>query len=202
MGRRPRRRRHPHGLQQPDLQRSRSSWRWTTPGTTASSSWLPSATTRSGANSYPAGTTGVVGVSATTASDTLAGFSNYGAERLHRRARRRHHRVRRPAAASASISGTSAAAAHVAAAAALIRANDPGVSNGVIVARLARNAEDVGTADQTGNGRLNIVRAMSTPTATASSPPAPPAAARSSVRTSPRPTTTRTSPRDGHRRTL
>ena len=37
---------------------------------------------------------------------------------------------------------------------------DPAASNGAIVGRLARNADPVGTADQTGNGRLNLARAL------------------------------------------
>ena len=48
----------------------------------------------------------------------------------------------------------------VAAAAALLRAADPSASNGVIVGRLARNADAAGTAAQTGNGRLNLARAI------------------------------------------
>jgi hypothetical protein len=60
----------------------------------------------------------------------------------------------------ATISGTSAAAAGVAGAAALMIAAAPGASNGVIVGRLARNADAAGTSDQTGNGRLNLARAI------------------------------------------
>ena len=59
----------------------------------------------------------------------------------------------------ASVSGTSAAAAEVAASAALLRALDPAASNGVIVGRLARNADPVGDPSSTGNGRLNLARA-------------------------------------------
>ena len=59
-----------------------------------------------------------------------------------------------------SVSGTSASAAEVSAAAALLRAVDPAASNGVIVSRLARNADAAGTAAQTGNGRLNLARAL------------------------------------------
>ena len=58
------------------------------------------------------------------------------------------------------MTGTSASAAEVSAAAALLRAADPSASNGVIVGRLARNADAAGTADQTGNGRLNLARAI------------------------------------------
>ena len=59
-----------------------------------------------------------------------------------------------------TVSGTSAASAEVAAAAALLRAIDPGASNGVIVGRLGRSAADVGTRAETGNGRLDLARAV------------------------------------------
>ena len=36
----------------------------------------------------------------------------------------------------------------------------PAASNGVIIGRLARNADPAGTVDQTGNGRLNLSRAL------------------------------------------
>src|SRR5207245_6187110 len=58
------------------------------------------------------------------------------------------------------ISGTSASAAIVAGAAAFIRAVDPTLTNGVIVGRLARIADPAGTQDQTGNGRINMARAL------------------------------------------
>src|SRR5439155_13458317 len=65
-----------------------------------------------------------------------------------------------PGGGTATISGTSASAAFVAGAAALLKSADPTASNGVIVGRLARNADQAGTADQTGNGRLNLARAI------------------------------------------
>ncbi len=133
---------------------------------------------------YPAGDAGVVGVSATDQTDALWSGSNYGADAFlaapgvgdpDRRRRRRDD----------ELTGTSAAAAHVAAAAALMRAVDPSASNGVIVGRLARNADPAGTADQTGNGRLNLARAIAdTSTRSGQSRTGPPAAARSSGRMS------------------
>ena len=57
----------------------------------------------------------------------------------------------------------------MAGAAALIKAAS-GAANGVIVSRLARNAEAAGTRDQTGNGRLNLDRAIAD-TSTASVQP-------------------------------
>ena len=53
-----------------------------------------------------------------------------------------------------SIDGTSASAAIVAGAAALIRSVHPDVSNGTVVARLARDAAPV--AGGAGNGRLDL----------------------------------------------
>ena len=49
----------------------------------------------------------------------------------------------------------------MAAAAALLRANDGSLSNGVIVGRLGRTADAAGTTAETGNGRLNLARALS-----------------------------------------
>ncbi|PYS33501.1 MAG: hypothetical protein DMG14_31650, partial [Acidobacteria bacterium] len=51
-------------------------------------------------------------------------------------------------------------AAIVAGTAALMRAVDPSLSNGVIVGRIARNADPAGTQEQTGNGRINMPRAL------------------------------------------
>src|SRR5262249_28644520 len=38
---------------------------------------------------------------------------------------------------------------------------DPSLSNGVIVSRIARTADPAGTQEQTGNGRVNLARALS-----------------------------------------
>ena len=112
----------------------------------------------SAAPAFPAGDHGVIGVTSTNREDRLAPGANSG-----------------PAAFMAApgvdilttdagggyetISGTSAAAAEVAGAAGLLRAFDPGASNGVIVGRLARSAAPADTADRTGNGRLDLARA-------------------------------------------
>ena len=56
--------------------------------------------------------------------------------------------------------GTSASAAIVAGTAALMRAVDPSLSNGVVVNRIARTADVAGTQEQTGNGRVNVARAV------------------------------------------
>src|SRR5439155_4191167 len=109
---------------------------------------------------YPAGDAQVMGVSATDQSDALWSLSNSGADTF----------IAAPGVGitaddafgggTTTISGTSASAAIIAGAAALLKANDPSASNAVIDGRLARNADPAGTADQTGNGRLNIARAL------------------------------------------
>src|SRR5690349_8038136 len=123
---------------------------------------------------FPAGDRGVMGVSSTNFMDSLDLSSNYGADTF----------LAAPGAGIettaagggyATINGTSAAAAEVAGAAALLKANDPSASNGVIVGRLARSADAAGTVEQTGNGRLNLARAISDastdPVEPAGSPP-------------------------------
>ncbi|MFL5755293.1 MAG: S8 family serine peptidase, partial [Chloroflexota bacterium] len=108
---------------------------------------------------FPAGDRGVIGVSNTDQADALNPSSNYGADTF----------LGAPGTdivslavggGTTSVTGTSASSAEVAAAAALLRAVDPAASNGVIVGRLARNADAAGTAAQTGNGRLNLARAI------------------------------------------
>ncbi|MBF4764918.1 S8 family serine peptidase, partial [Nocardioides islandensis] len=104
--------------------------------------------------SYPAGTAKVVGVSATTRDDTLWSGSNSGADTF----------LGAPgvdiATGSGPVTGTSASAAIVAGVAALVRANDPSAGPGVVVGRLARNADPAGSVSDTGNGRVNLARAM------------------------------------------
>ena len=104
---------------------------------------------------YPAGDAKVVGVAATRPDDALWSGSNSGADTF----------IAAPGVDIAAddvgrwlprVTGTSASAAIVAGAAALLKANDPGASNGVIVGRLARNT-DAGGA---GNGRLNLARSF------------------------------------------
>ncbi|WP_392544136.1 MBG domain-containing protein [Oryzobacter telluris] len=103
---------------------------------------------------YPAGLAKVVGVSATDRVDALWSGSNSGDDTF----------LAAPgddiATGAASITGTSAAAAITAASAALVRANDPSASNGVVVGRLARTADAAGTVADTGNGRVNLARAL------------------------------------------
>src|SRR5206468_2527513 len=78
---------------------------------------------------YPAGDRSVVGVSNTDAADGLASSSNYGPD-VFLGAPGEGIPATEPGDSYGSVSGTSAAAAEVAAAAGLLRAVDPGASNG------------------------------------------------------------------------
>ncbi len=109
---------------------------------------------------YPAGDAGVVGVSATTPSDRLTSISNYG-DTVFIGAPGTAMYTTTAGGGYGNTGGTSSAAAVVAGAAALLAANDPGASNGQIVHRLAANADPAGTAFETGNGRINVARALS-----------------------------------------
>ena len=132
---------------------------------------LVAATGNSGtsAPAYPAGDAHVIGVSATDSGDALDLSSNYGIDTW----------IAAPGAYIPTlasdgtvtlVTGTSAAAAQVAAAAALIRANDPSVTNGVVAHRLATTADPAGTPEQTGNGRLNLYRAITSADTESSDP--------------------------------
>src|SRR3954454_7523055 len=118
---------------------------------------------------YPAGDANVMGVSATDSSDALWSSSNYGDDAF----------IAAPGVSvladavgggTVPVSGTSASAAMVAGAAALLKANDASATNGVIVGRLARNANAAGIAAETGNGRLNVDRALADTSTTEISP--------------------------------
>src|SRR6476659_8268366 len=108
---------------------------------------------------FPAGDRGVMGISSTNASDALSPSSNYGQDTFLG-APGESILATLAGGGYGPVSGTSAAAAMVAGAAALLKANSFGASNGTIVGRLARNADAAGTVDQTGNGRLNLQRAI------------------------------------------
>ncbi|MGH3372574.1 MAG: SdrD B-like domain-containing protein, partial [Nocardioidaceae bacterium] len=110
---------------------------------------------------YPAGDAKVVGVSATDQTDALWSGSNYGADTfLAAPGVDVLAEGPAPAGGIQPVTGTSASTAIVAAAAALLAANDTAASNGVIVGRLARTADPAGTQAQTGNGRVNLARAL------------------------------------------
>src|SRR5213593_3768164 len=108
---------------------------------------------------FPAGDRGVMGVSGTDPNDALAPFSNSGPS-VFISAPATEIQTTTTGDAYTVISGTSASAAIVAGAAAFMKAVDPTLTNGVIVGRLARMADPAGTPDQTGNGRINMERAL------------------------------------------
>ncbi|MES2209391.1 MAG: S8 family serine peptidase, partial [Chloroflexota bacterium] len=112
-----------------------------------------------GSATFPAGDRGVIGVSNTNQADALNASSNYGPA-VFLGAPGTDIVTTALGGGTTSVTGTSASSAEVAAAAALLRAADPSASNGAIVGRLARNADAAGTVDQTGNGRLNLSRAI------------------------------------------
>ena len=109
--------------------------------------------------SFPAGDRGVIGVSSTNSGDLLAVTSNFG-ESVFLAAPGESVLTTAAGGGYSTISGTSAAAAHVAGAAALVAASDSSASNGVVVGRLARNADPAATVAESGNGRLNLARAL------------------------------------------
>ena len=139
------------------------------PGRTMSSSSRPRATTASTGPAYPAGDRGVVGVAATDRSDSLAAGSNSGAAAF----------IGAPGVDIMTtdvgggyrlVNGTSASAAIVAGAAALVRSVDPGVTNGAVVGRLARNAAQPAAGTELGNGRLDLARTLADHNMTAVEP--------------------------------
>jgi hypothetical protein len=122
---------------------------------------LVAATGNDGVNAptYPAGDRGVIGVSATDQNDQLAPFSNYGAS-VFLAAPGTSILTTDVGASYVAINGTSSSAAIVAGAAAQMMAVDPTLSNGIVVGRLARTADPAGTQEATGNGRVNLARAL------------------------------------------
>ncbi|GFE56990.1 S8 family serine peptidase [Geobacter sp. AOG1] len=114
---------------------------------------------------FPAGDRGVIGVSATDQNDLLAAVSNYGQDTFLA-APGTDIYTTAPNGGYSYITGTSASSAFVAGAAAFMKAVDPTLTNGIIVGRLARSADAIGTAGDPnnptmfGNGRLNMANAL------------------------------------------
>ena len=109
---------------------------------------------------FPAGSAKVMGVSATDEADVLWSQSNRG-DSVFMAAPGVGIAALSPGDGTSSMTGTSASAAIVAGAAALMRAADEEeLANGVIVGRLARNADVAGTVEETGNGRVHLARAV------------------------------------------
>lgn len=111
-----------------------------------------------GTPTFPAGDRGVVGVSGTDPGDALLGFSNYGQAAFL--AAPGDGITTTTLGGYVSISGTSSSAAIVAGVAAFLKAVDPALTNGMIVGRMARTADPAGTQEETGNGRVNMARAL------------------------------------------
>jgi hypothetical protein len=130
---------------------------------------LVAATGNDGASTatFPAGDRGVIGVTSSDAADAVAPSANRGPAAFMAApgvailtTASFDPATAQPGDEVVSISGTSAAAASVAGAAALLVANEPELSNGIVVSRLARTADAAGDPADTGNGRLNLLRAM------------------------------------------
>src|SRR5262249_3846301 len=96
---------------------------------------------------------------ATDPADLLAPSSNYGQDTFLA-APGMNIQTTDVGGAYTVISGTSSSAAIVAGVAAFMKAVDLTLTNGVIVGRIARTADPAGTQDQTGNGRVNMARAL------------------------------------------
>jgi hypothetical protein len=111
-----------------------------------------------GQAAYPAGDRGVMGISSTGPEDQLSAGSNYGQAIFL--AAPGENILTLDSGGYGGFNGTSASAAIVAGAAAFLKASDPDLLNGEIVNRLASSADPAGTPDQTGNGRLNLARAL------------------------------------------
>jgi hypothetical protein len=118
---------------------------------------------------YPAGDRGVVGVANTNESDSLNPTSNFGQD-VFMAAPGTNIYTTSVGGSYATITGTSASAAEVAGAAALMKANSPDASNGVIVGRLGADAEALSGGQQAGNGRLNLARAINDSSTTSTEP--------------------------------
>jgi serine protease len=132
---------------------------------------------------YPASYQHVISVSATQADDEFTNWSNYGADIdvsapggsiLTTSCNRSTVSTCRFTGMHIVISGTSFAAPNVAGVVALLRARNPGWSNGAVVSRIQATADDVGYAGwdvRYGYGRVNAARALGAITvAPASSP--------------------------------
>ncbi len=129
------------------------------------------------APSYPAdyNLPNVISVAATDDADTLAGFSNFGANSVDLGAPGVRILSTVPGNAYASFNGTSMAAPHVTGVAALVIASNPGIGIPALRAALLDNVDPV--ADLAGRtvtgGRLNAFKALG---GGATPPPPPPPA--------------------------
>ncbi|MCC6512052.1 MAG: S8 family serine peptidase [Pirellulaceae bacterium] len=107
--------------------------------------------------SYPANYSGVISVAASTASDTLASFSNFGTN-VEIAAPGQSILSTIPGNRYASYSGTSMASPHVAGALALLWGQSPGLTATQLVSLITTHADPV-LLNRTTHGRLNVGRA-------------------------------------------
>ena len=114
---------------------------------------------------YPAACSNVVAVSATTANDTLANFSNFGSHlTLSAPGQGIWTTTRDLTTSYAAWNGTSFASPVVAGVAALMMSAKPSLSGAQVISILTQTADDLGAAgfDATfGHGRVNAARAVS-----------------------------------------
>ena len=118
-----------------------------------------------GTPTFPAGDRGVIGVSGTDESDLLVSGSNTGQD-VFLAAPGSNMYTTSLEGSYTYLTGTSTSSAVVAGVAAFMKAVDQSLTNGVIVGRLARSADAIGTEGDPdnrlmfGNGRVNMARAL------------------------------------------
>lgn len=114
----------------------------------------------------------IISVASTTRTDTLSGFSNYGATTVDLAAPGSSILSTTPNNTYSSYSGTSMATPHVAGAAALVWSANPSLSYSQVIARILNNVDNLSSLSgrvATG-GRLNVYNALAGSTADTTGP--------------------------------